>query len=142
MLNFTEVKALKPFFTLLMLTAFLGSTMGVNVYKHYCGELLEGISLYIQTNPCAEEGGEDACSANNEDECCDDEFNFYQLDLDFIQSNSSKIKMVLSKVAILRIEKIQFSPILESKKLKIEGIPPPMRKIPIYKLNQKLVFYV
>lgn len=70
--------------------AFLGSTLGVSVYKHYCGEFLEGVSLYFQTNPCADEGGEDACQQGKQMDCCDDETEFHQLKVNLIKNSNEQ----------------------------------------------------
>lgn len=116
--------------------------MGVNVYKHYCGELLEGISLFVQFNPCADEGGEDACSAGKEDSCCADETEFYQLDVKLLkQQQTEKItpkQMISLKLFVHADIKLdrnnQVSIILRDES-------PPKWKEPLYRQFRQLIFY-
>lgn len=132
---------LKSLFTLSLLTAFLASTLGIQVYKHYCGDYLAEISVYVQSNPCADEGGEDACSKGKTKSCCDDETEYYQLKIDLIKASQ---KDQLSK--FIPSESLLLSDYLyakeQSKELLVQNVrPPPENKIPLYKELQRLLYY-
>lgn len=141
LLNFTIVKTIKFPFVLFLLITFLSSTAGVSVYKHYCGDFLEGISLFVQSDPCSDEGGEDACNILNENDCCEDETNFYQLDVDFITNGISNLKIKNAEIIPL----VEFSePRITTDNLIVSTSitsPPEINKIPIYKKIHKIILY-
>lgn len=135
------MKVLKSVITVIVLLAFVGSTSGVQVYKHYCGDFLEAISVYIEANPCEGEGGEAMCSQGKTTSCCDDETEFYQLEVDFIKhsSNQQEFKIFPTLLSLNNEELIDFS---EKKvHLILLAKPPPVKPVPIYKQLSQFIFY-
>lgn len=86
------MKKLKSIFTVVLLLSFLSSTLGVQVYKHYCGTLLESVGFYMPPNSCEDEGGEMTCSVGKETSCCDDELEVHQLKSDFLKTPKQVLK--------------------------------------------------
>jgi hypothetical protein len=135
------VKALKSSVVLFLMCSFLSSTLGVNVYKHYCGDLLEGISVFIQSNPCADEGGEEACTAGKETDCCEDETEYYQLDIELVtqqvQQLSSKQFLAFTQLLYL------YSPFGSNSPTSSEfgDEPPPQIRKDLYQKYEQLIFY-
>jgi len=125
----------------LLLFVFLGTTSGVSVYKHYCGDFLAEISIFIQSNPCSDENGEDACTVNKEMECCDDETDFYQLEIDLVKTSLNKINFSLNHGFTLlgHINKLDTKD--EIAELSYLERPPPIYRIPIYKELQRFTLY-
>ena len=121
--------------------SFLSSTTGVNIYKHYCGDFLEGISIYVKGNPCEDEGGESMCSQGKETDCCEDETEFYQLETDLFkqQSNTKNFEtqpvLVELKYALSVVEEV------EDKSYLNLDIPKSKYQNPLYQEFQQLVFY-
>ena len=115
--------------------------MGINVYKHFCGDLLEDVSFFVKSSPCADEGGEDACSAGKEMDCCEDQTEFYQLDAQLIkQSNDQEdfkllpIEIQLSYYSLTDLELIEYT-------VELDDFPPPKYSNPLYQQFHRLVFY-
>ena len=132
---------IKSFISVSLIIAFIGSIVGIQVYKHYCGNLLEDVSIYFQSNPCQDEGGEDACSKGKADSCCDDETEFYQLKIDLIKhTENNKIQnyFVLAQPIFgdpsLIIER-------NSEVKLFQARPPPDKKVPIYKRLLRFTYY-
>ena len=121
---------------------FFLSVSGINVYKHYCGNLLEEISVYIQSNPCADEGGEDACSKGKASSCCDDDVEFYQLDITLHSSTSKDIKFQKIQSVIKLFAKVPFKNIQDVEgNIRKERAPPNLSFPPIYKRLSRYTFY-
>ena len=135
------MKVLKPLFTFTLLLAFLGSTLGIQVYKHYCGDFLEEVSLYIPSNPCADEGGEDACSKGKKTSCCDDETEYYQLEVDLIKNSNNQKDFKLFPIKEYSIINKLIEVEGEKEIVTLLSKPPPLSPIPIYKNLQRLVYY-
>lgn len=56
--------------------------MGIQVYKHYCGEYLAAISVFHKSS-CGDTSNEaESCAMQSEKSCCEDEMHFVQLDTD------------------------------------------------------------
>lgn len=135
------MKKIRSVLSLLLLFGFLSSTTGINVYKHYCGDLLEGVSFFVKSNPCADEGGEDACSAGKEMDCCEDETDFYQLDTQLIKQTNSLDDLFLEPVEIQLIN-YTFSIYEGESDFELNSeLPPPKYNSPLYKEFQQFVFY-
>lgn len=141
MLIFDFVKIMRNIFALALSLSFFISVSGVNVYKHYCGDFLEGISIYFQTNPCGDEGGEDACSKDKAAACCDDEIEYHQLDVDLVRAQKTWLDFSLT------FQLIDFGIAKElvlntSNSInKAKRAPPNIVKIPIYKKLNRYTFY-
>lgn len=121
--------------------SFLSSTLGVNVYKHYCGDLLEGISVFIQSNPCTDEGGEEACSAGKETDCCEDETEYYQLDIELV---TQQVQQLSSKKSVAFIQLLYCCSCFESDyQISNEFGEEPPRQIRsnLYQKYERLIFY-
>jgi hypothetical protein len=89
--KFVEMRKLGA---ILLLILFLAPTLGFCVHKHYCGDYLKEVNLFIDAN-------EDDCCGDWEKEadCCNDEEFIYQLDLDYSVNNS--FKDVLPNISLL-----------------------------------------
>jgi hypothetical protein len=136
------VKKFSYIFSLTIAFVFLLSVSGINVYKHYCGDFLAETSIYIQTNPCADEGGEDACSKGKAKSCCDDEVEFLQLDVDLVQSQNQKVDFNSHNYIIEFVESISLN---NKKNISLESdrkrAPPLISEEPIYKRLNRFTFY-
>lgn len=133
---------LKRFFSFLLILSFLGSVLGVQVYKHYCGDFLVGVSLYIQSNPCADESGEDKCSRGEMKSCCEDEFQYIQLDInlqkpDIKNPSFHHLALIQRPIPTAAAELIFLSRQLAPKLVE----PPEEKVIPLYKLLRRYTFY-
>lgn len=139
---FETVKIFKHILSLTLAFTFFLSVSGINVYKHYCGDFLEEVSVYIQSNPCADEGGEDACSKDKETDCCDDEVEFLQLDIDLVQAQSQKVEFSNNQLTLVLFAAI---PMAKESSNQMESIseraPPNFHKIPIYKRLSRYTLY-
>ena len=121
--------------------SFLSSTLGVNVYKHYCGDLLEGISVFIQSNSCADEVGEEACSAGKETDCCEDETEYYQLDIELV---TQQVQQFSSKKSVAFIQLFYASSRFEldsPTSSEFVDAPPPHIRNDLYQKYERLIFY-
>lgn len=135
------MKKLHSLFSLLLLFGFLSSITGVNVYKHYCGDFLADVSFFVKSNPCADEDGNDTCSADKEMDCCEDKTEFYQLETKLFKQQSSSEEFILEPLPIERIVSIVPPANLEETKLEKEIAPPPKYQNPLYQEFQQLIFY-
>ena len=135
------MKVLKTFLTFSLVLAFLGSTLGVQVYKHYCGDFLAEVSLYMQTASCAVEGGEEACSKDKSTSCCDDETEFYQLTIDLIKHQQVEQNFSYFPVSVILIAKHFIISDDKESLLVLLAKPPPIDGIPLYKKLQRLTYY-
>lgn len=135
------MKALKSILTLLLLLVFLGTTVGIQVNKHYCGDFLQSISLYVQLNPCADEGGEDACSRDKAPSCCDDETEFHQLKIDVIKQSVLQQDFNLQFSNVIFYTSNFFKLQRETEVVTLLAQPPPISPIPIYKRLKRLTYY-
>ena len=120
---------------------FLSSTTGINVYKHYCGEFLAEVSFFVKSNPCADESGEDTCSASKEMDCCEDETEFYQLDTQLIKQSNAYEGLELGPIQVQLIQST-LTVLEESETLiSLYEPPPPRYNNPLYQQFQQLIFY-
>jgi len=133
---------LKQLFSLILITSFLSSVLGVQVYKHYCGDFLADVSLYIQSNPCADERGVDKCTKGEMKSCCDDEFQYIQLDINLQKTDIKRPSF--NHIAFIQI----LTYIIETKLINLSNqfepklIEPPEKKVtPLYKLLHRYTFY-
>ena len=135
------MKKLQSILSLVLLLGFLSSTTGINVYKHYCGDFLAEISFFVKSNPCADENGEESCSASKETDFCEDESEFYQLDTQLIKESYGYQKIELTPFQLELVSELFI--VAESASVETEiYVPPPLiNKEPLYQKNQQLVFY-
>lgn len=137
------MKKLKYIFSFILLLSFLSSVLGVQVYKHYCGDFLAEVSLYFQSNPCADEGGEEACSKGKKESCCDDEFQYLQLDVDLQKTNIQRPnfdQLALKSIHPLVSKLIVDTPLNEDEALVFEH-PPERNQLPLYRLFNRYTLY-
>jgi len=124
-----------------LLLGFLSSTTGINVYKHYCGDFLAEISFFVKSNPCADENGEESCSADKGMDCCEDESEFYQLDTQLIKQTNTYEDLVLTPIQVQLVHPAVTIP--KEEKIEISLYEPPPLKYDnlLYNQFQQLVFY-
>lgn len=128
--------------SLLLMLVLIGTTSGISVYKHYCGDLLEEISIFIQSNPCSDEGGEAACSAGKEMNCCDNETEYYQLEVDLVKTSQHQINFrITPQIILFGLAQNHLFFIEESKSLNYLELPPIISDIPLYKQLKQFTFY-
>ncbi|MBL4623776.1 MAG: hypothetical protein JKY42_01335 [Flavobacteriales bacterium] len=71
---------------ILVLVVFLTPILGFSVHKHYCGNYLKEVSIFVdsdESNCCGEE--------EKEMGCCSDEELVYQLDVDYSVNTSVEV---------------------------------------------------
>lgn len=142
MFNFDLVKILKHIISLLLALILFVSVSGVNVYKHYCGDFIREISIYIQSNPCSDEGGEDVCSMGKKASCCDDEVEYHQLDITLQQGQIQKIEFDINHQIVELFAQLPLTTKSESQlDFRIERPPPDLVKIPLFKTLNQYLFY-
>jgi hypothetical protein len=137
------MNSLKRIFSICLLLVFFLSTSGLSVYKHYCGEFLASTSFFHKSNPCTDESG-DSCEMQKEMDCCEDEFQFIQLDLDL--QKQAPVNYDFSKVSLLgflELPSLNLLEELESDGVVPSGHSPPLivDKLPLYKQYQRLTYY-
>ncbi len=135
------MELVKRISALCLLFVFVLSTSGVSVYKHYCGNHLAAVSLFHAHNPCLDGEEEESCSMEQEMDCCDDEFQFYQLDVELQKVNAQSLSL---NVELTAQESSRLLPLVEDIKLDqqaAEPKPPPLVRPPIYITSQQLIFY-
>ncbi len=136
------MKLLKGILSIGLLTAFLSSVLGVQVYKHYCGSFLAEVSVFIQSNPCADENGEESCSKMAESSCCDDEVQLMQLDVDFQKTNSQRIQFNQLAFIPLTFISNSFKEELHEDFLILNfEDPPDIKELPLFKLYKHFKLY-
>lgn len=140
------MKLLKSIFSIFVLLAFLLSTIGIQLNKHYCGGLLAGINLYFPAPSCSDLGEGSSCSKESmEMSCCDDEVEFHQLDLELFHS-TGKVEQ-FSKVSSFDFTPFQtdFSTLFEGNNDEgvhiLERPPPELSSIPLFKKHHQFIFY-
>lgn len=116
---------------------------GIQVHKHYCGGYLAEMSLYLASNPCADEQGEATCHKKQKKKCCDDEVEFSQLDLDFLSKHKNEIQR--NSAALLATFSENFS--ISCKQLESNAItqyraPPEALKKKLFLLHQNWTYYL
>lgn len=136
------MKILKHIISLSLALVLFVSVSGINVYKHYCGDFLEEVSVYIQSNPCADEGGEDVCSMGKETSCCDDEIEFHQLDITLQQNQVEKIEFNVNQQIVELFTEIPSANELDLElRSESERAPPDLFKEPLFKTLNQYLFY-
>jgi len=83
------VKQCRIILSALLLLSILFSTNGIAVYKHYCGDFLANLSLFTPGHGCGDEEAEGCDMDNAGMDCCEDETEFYQAELDLIKQEQS-----------------------------------------------------
>lgn len=137
------MKKLSRIFSFIILLSFLSAVLGVQVYKHYCGDFLAEVSLYFQSNPCADEGGEEACSKGKVDSCCDDEFQYLQLDVDLQKTNIQRLdfdELASNSILPLVSKLIVHLESKEHENVEFEE-PPELNQAPLYRLFNRYTLY-
>ena len=134
---------IRQLFSFVVLLSFLSSVLGVQVYKHYCGGFLAEVSLYFQSNPCADESGEESCSKGKKESCCDDEFQYLQLDVDLHKTNIERLNFdQLAFKSIHPLVSNLFFKVEFNNEEKIEFEEPPERNLaPLYRLFHRYTLY-
>lgn len=137
------MKILNRIFSLLLALAFFMATTGFSVYEHYCGDNLVETSLYSSNKTCNPEHSEDDCSSEQKKNCCSDEFQFVQLDIELKNPDWNRQSLNFASLPF-----IHFPNFLEKSAWSEDQIYfpsnyllPKAKAEPIYILQQKLVFY-
>lgn len=114
------------------------STTGISVYKHYCGDFLASLSFYTPAESCSDMA-EESCDIQKMD-CCEDESEFYQADLDLIKNEVEQIHFSFYSLTITSFD---LSPTLaDSDNLKSRNYrAPPSHGPPTYILYSSLTYY-
>ena len=136
------MSSLKKILSVSILVCFAISSIGIGVHKHYCAGYLADISIYLPSDPCGMEEGEMSCHKKKK-KCCEDEFQFIQLDQDLQKKELSNLQLedvfkeiekprILTFIALNTKEEIDFSKAKD---------PPDIHKEPLYQLFQRYTFY-
>lgn len=124
-----------------LLLAFLSSTIGIQVYKHYCGDYLAAISLFHESS-CGDQEEEESCKMQSEKNCCEDDFQLFQVDTDLASQSTQKLskeKQFLIAVLAVQLFKLDLS---SDEFIVFNYEPPPeQHKVPIYKRLMRLTYY-
>ncbi|MBT3385187.1 MAG: hypothetical protein HN778_07805 [Prolixibacteraceae bacterium] len=106
----------------------LVSTMGVAIYKHYCGGFLISTSVFTEAESC--------CDASD---CCENEMSFYQVDEDFSMASLSEIphsaELELLHFAVL-VYNFNVIDSEETEEFFIADLPPPPKIQKVLSKNQ------
>lgn len=132
---------LRKIFALVFLLTFLSSTAGIQVYKHYCGDYLAAISLFHESS-CGDQEEEESCKMQSEKSCCEDEFQFLQIDTDLLSQSTQKLsqeKQLL--IAVLAVHVFKLEQLNDDLIVSNYEPPPERQKIPIYKRLMRLTYY-
>jgi hypothetical protein len=78
---FVVIKSFKKYLFAFVVSSYVISVIGVPVYFHYCGGLLEEISYVVKSNDCCGSEENDPEKAGND--CCKDENIVLKSNLDF-----------------------------------------------------------
>jgi hypothetical protein len=107
----------------------LFASTGLSLYKHYCGQELQEVSL-LQAHTCCEDT-ELPADAND---CCANETDAYRLDVDFQPANGPQLTLVavlspaLASQLLQLMQRIQPETLL-STPFTGESGPPPLRSL-------------
>ncbi len=138
------MKTLRPILTVLLLTFFVGSISGFQLYAHYCGDLLAELSLMV-SNHCEDETThcetEEAMECCLEEQDCDDEAYFVQLDIDLQTPKVLEFSFDLEALNVEHVLEIPVDKIVEESDVHNYVSPPLNYKVPIYKSLSRLTFY-
>ncbi|MCF6171332.1 MAG: hypothetical protein L3J31_00410 [Bacteroidales bacterium] len=85
------------YITLASLLVF--STVGFDISRHYCGQLLVSVSLVSQA---------DRCCSDMDGNCCHDENEYVVLKVDFTQSAAEQLS-----IAVINIRNVEFNSLLD-----------------------------
>ncbi|MAY83000.1 MAG: hypothetical protein CMP59_02620 [Flavobacteriales bacterium] len=132
------MKKLKSIFSILVLLSLLLSTTGISVYKHYCGDFLASLSLYSPTDGCGDED-EKGCDESKMD-CCDDETEFYQAELDLIKHEKTAFAFNFFTLPFESATKLDLYKATSSA-IQINDRGPPITKKPLYITLSRLTYY-
>ncbi len=81
---------------ILVIVLLLISTIGVTINKHYSDGELFSIALFGEAESCCE----GPC------DCCSDETEHYQINVDFLQSNISNFDLLFSNIILFIINDV------------------------------------
>lgn len=135
------MKLIRKTLSIVLLAAFLSSTLGIQVYKHYCGNLLADISFFHKSSCCEAEQGE-SCPLKKEVNSCEDEFQFIQLDTELTNHSVQSIRF--EQLAVVQtLFNFTFNLNLSTEVLDVETYkqPPERSKTPLYKRFNRLTLY-
>lgn len=122
------------FLSLSIAILFFGSSVGADVYSHFCPkEGVTSVSYVVNTiDHCAEESETpDKCckqeKEQKEDDCCDDEIKHFQFELDYSEESPTYLFAVNFDLPL----SIDFNSYSAAIKIKQEGVlnysnPPPL----------------
>lgn len=135
------MKLIRNIFSITLLLAFLSNTIGIQVYKHYCGDYLAAISLFHESS-CGDQEEEESCKMQSEKNCCEDDFQFFKVDTDLANQSTQKLsqeKQFLNAVLAYHLFKLELS---SDEFVVFNYEPPPeQHKVPIYKRLMRLTYY-
>lgn len=95
----------------------------------------------MKSNPCADESGEDTCSAGKEMDCCEDESEFYQLDTQLIKQTSTYEDLELRPIQVQLVHSVLTVPKQRDIEISLYEPPPLIYNNPLYQEFQQLIFY-
>jgi hypothetical protein len=126
---------------ILFIGLFLGNAIGISIYKHYCGDLLEAVSIYVQANPCMDDG----CTMEADMGCCEDEYEFIQMEYQLHKVEKQHYQFELPIFSLLSpSEKKPALLFQQAGDLQAALHPPPeinRQILPAYISHQQLIFY-
>lgn len=138
------MKTLKRIFSTLLAISFLMATTGFSVYEHYCGDNLVDKSLYSSNTTCNPDHKEEDCSSTAEKDCCTDQFEYLQLDVELKNPEWNRKLIDLGYLSFAKIPTFTFrieQAIPETLDPNFSEIPIINSSEPIFILQQKLVYY-
>jgi hypothetical protein len=136
------VKLLRSTIAISLLFAFLSSTVGIQLYKHYCGDYLAAVSLFHKSSCGEVESEEESCKMQKEKSCCEDEFHYLQLDTEL--ANHIYQGLSFEQIAIAKTlfnDTFDLSLFIEGLEIEIHKDPPERHKLPLYKRLNRLTYY-
>lgn len=137
------MKTLKRIFSFAMAIFFLMATTGFSVYEHYCGENLVDKSIYSSTTSCTPDHKEDDCSSTANKDCCTEQFQFLQLDVELKNPDWNRKSVYLGFFTIPTSPafNVHQEPIDDNYDFDYSEIPIDRKSEPFYILQQQLVYY-
>lgn len=126
-----------------MSVAFFMATTGFSIYEHYCGDNLVAKSLFSSDTSCSPSHSEDECTSKAKMDCCKDDFQFVQLDVELKNPewNNKSLKFMPLMAFLLPSYLLNNAWETDQKNFIPNENPPPPKAEPIYILQQQLVYY-